>query len=123
MCANYTGRMVKLSTIVINTSSPIALAEFWAAFLETEISFSDSGFTWLKSAEGQPRLAIQEVTDPTEGRRRLHLDFAADDAAAEVQRAISLGATTVEEHSIGDFSWMVLADPDGNEFCIAPGHG
>ncbi|MHA7270595.1 VOC family protein [Arthrobacter sp. HLT1-20] len=115
--------MVKLSTIVINTNDPAGLAEFWTAFLETEVSFSDSGFTWLRAEQGQPRLAFQEVTEPTTGRRRLHLDFTADDVDAETARALSLGATHVEEHAISDFSWVVLADPDGNEFCIAPDHG
>ncbi|WP_104092208.1 VOC family protein [Arthrobacter sp. GMC3] len=115
--------MVKLSSIVINTANPAKLLTFWTAFLDTEVLASGSGFHWLSLGEGQPRLAIQEVPDPTEGRRRLHLDFAAGDLVAEVARAVSLGASRVAEHSIEDFSWIVLADPDGNEFCIAPDHG
>lgn len=112
--------MIKLATIVINSAKPTELVAFWAAFLETEVSFSSDGFTWLKPGEGQTRLAIQEVPDPTEGRRRLHLDFAADDVDAEIARALTLGATRVEDHVIGTFAWVVMADPDGNEFCIAP---
>ncbi|MHA7306431.1 VOC family protein [Arthrobacter sp. TMN-49] len=114
--------MIKLSAIVINTQNPAALTDYWTAFLQTEVDYSDSGFTWLASGKGQPRLAIQTVKEPTQGRRRLHLDFASDDVPAEVQRALSLGATTVEEHTMSGFSWVVLADPDGNEFCIAPDH-
>lgn len=121
--ADYTVGMVKLSTVVINSANVPALVGFWTGFLETEVSFSGSGFTWLKPGEGQTRLAIQEVPDPTEGRRRLHLDFAAADMVGEAARAVSLGAKRLEEHSVGNFSWVVLADPDGNEFCISPDHG
>lgn len=77
----------------------------------------------MRAEQGQPRLAFREVTEPTAGRRRLHLDFTADDVDAETARALASGATQVEEHAISDFSWVVLADPDGNEFCIAPDHG
>ncbi|ALE05537.1 hypothetical protein AL755_08665 [Arthrobacter sp. ERGS1:01] len=115
--------MVKLSSVVINSANPAELVGFWSAFLETEVAASGSGFTWLSLGEGMPRLAIQEVAAPTAGRRRLHLDFAAADMVAEAARAVSLGAKRLEEHSIGDFAWVVLADPDGNEFCISPNHG
>jgi len=123
MGTDYTVGMVKLASIVINSANAAELVRFWKAFLKTEVVAAGSGFHWLTLGEGQPRLAIQEVPDPTEGRRRLHLDFAAQDLVSEVSRAISLGASRVAEHSIGDFSWVVLADPDGNEFCIAPDHG
>lgn len=119
---HYTGLMIKLATIVINTQAPAPLAEFWTAFLGTEVESSAEGFTWLKALPGAPRIALQEVGSPTEGTRRLHLDFAADDVAVEVERALGLGASRVADHAIGSFRWVVLADPDGNEFCIAPGH-
>jgi len=114
--------MVKLATIVINTANAAGLVPFWTAFLDTEVAASGDGFTWLKPRHGETRLAIQEVPDPTPGRRRLHLDFAAHDMVAEVARAVALGAQRIEEHSIRGFSWVVLADPDGNEFCISPDH-
>lgn len=119
---HYTGLMIKLATIVINTQAPAALAQFWTSFLGTEVESSGSGFTWLTALPGAPRIALQEVESPTEGTRRLHLDFAADDVAGEVERALGLGASHVADHAMGDFHWVVLADPDGNEFCIAPNH-
>lgn len=119
---HYTGLMIKLATIVINTQSPAVLAQFWTAFLGTEVDSSLEGFTWLKALPGAPRIALQEIQNPTEGTRRLHLDFAADNVATEVKRALGLGASHVADHAIGGFHWVVLADPDGNEFCIAPDH-
>lgn len=115
--------MVKLSTIVMNTNNPAPLLAFWAAFLETTVSAEVDGFIWLAAEYGHPRMAFQEVAEPTGGRRRLHLDFEAGDMDAEVARALSLGARTVQEHTFANFRWAVLADPDGNEFCISPEHG
>jgi hypothetical protein len=50
----------------------------------------------------------------------VHLDFSTDDVEAEVARLVELGATETGRHSFGDFGWVVLADPDGNAFCVAP---
>jgi hypothetical protein len=46
--------------------------------------------------------------------------MAVEDLDSSVRRALDLGASQVEEHTVGDFTWSVLADPDGNEFCLAP---
>lgn len=73
---------------------------------------------------GWPRLGFQRVDAPTAGKNRVHVDFSgAADLDAEVQRLISLGATETSRHEVAaDFRWVVLADPDGNAFCVAAGH-
>ncbi|GAA2382949.1 hypothetical protein GCM10009855_23890 [Gordonia cholesterolivorans] len=69
---------------------------------------------------GRPMIAFQKVADPTPGKNRIHLDLRADDRTAEVERLIAAGATLVAERSMGDgFAWTTLADPDGNQFCVA----
>ncbi len=56
----------------------------------------------------------------TPGKNRLHLDLAGPDRQAEVERLVAAGANLVAEHSLdGGFTWTVLADPDGNQFCVA----
>lgn len=117
-------RVPTVGSVVFNTTDPDRLAEFWMGLLEVEIARrSGPWFIWLQPQhEGGISLAFQKVDDPTEGRRRLHLDSAVTDLEASVERALGLGATIVEEHSVGDFSWTVLADPEGNEFCLAPDH-
>ena len=50
----------------------------------------------------------------------MHLDFSTDDVEAEVARLVELGATETGRNSFGDFGWVVLADPEGNAFCVAP---
>lgn len=110
--------------MVINTEDPDRLAAFWTALLDVGIARrSGPYFIWLEPQhEGGISVAFQKVGDPTEGRRRLHLDMYVEDLDSSVQRALDLGASHVEDHTSGDFRWSVLADPDGNEFCLAPGH-
>ncbi len=80
-------------------------------------------FTWLAPQhEGAVSVAIQWVSDPTPGRNRLHLDTEVEDVDAAVARIAELGGSFVEDHEIGGFAWKVMADPEGNEFCIAPSH-
>ena len=50
----------------------------------------------------------------------MHVDFSTSDVEAEVKRLVGLGATETGRHNFGDFAWVVLADPDGNAFCVAP---
>jgi hypothetical protein len=58
------------------------------------------------------------VPDLKSAKNRMHLDLRPDDQAAEVERAIALGATRSQIGQSGEESWVVLADPEGNEFCI-----
>lgn len=110
-------------SIVVNTTDPQSLSEFWAELLELSVESSHEGeFVWLSPVSpGGPKLAFQRVEHPSDGPRRLHLDLHADDPKALLARALELGASESARHSIGDFGWVVLQDPDGNEFCIAHG--
>ena len=71
------------------------------------------------SEPGLPPLLVQKVPEPKTAKNRVHLDFRAEDMADEVTRLVGLGATVIAERSLGDFAWTVLADPEGNEFCVA----
>lgn len=110
--------------MVINTDNPDRLAAFWTGLLGVEIARrSGPSFIWLEPQHaGGISIAFQKVDEPTAGRRRLHLDLYVEDVASSVQQALDLGASHVEDHTSGDFRWTVLGDPDGNEFCLAPGH-
>ena len=69
------------------------------------------------------RLAFQKVSDPTPGKNKLHVDFAAADLDAEVDRLVAAGATLVGHRGDESFRWVTLADPQGNEFCVAQSEG
>jgi hypothetical protein len=68
-----------------------------------------------------PGLAFQQVEDPTPGKNRIHVDFSTPDMEEEVKRLVGLGASETGRGNFGDFEWVVLADPDGNAFCVAGG--
>lgn len=110
---------LSVEMITVDCTDPDALARWWAQALGGEVNALLPGeFVVLARPDG-PRLGFQRVPEPTPGKNRVHLDLAADDVEAEVARLVRLGATETERHSFGpDFSWVVLADPEGNAFCI-----
>ena len=99
------------------------MVEFWTQLLSVKVARSfPPYFTWLEpQQEGGISVAIQAVPDPTPGRRRLHLDTYVTDIDEAVARVSELGGSHVEDHEIWGFHWKVMADPEGNEFCIALG--
>lgn len=109
-----------ISSIMVSAVDAERLAAFWSQFLKLDVASRLDQFIWLKAANpGAPRLGFHQVSDPTDGRRRLHLDIHTPDAAGLRRHAESLGASFVEGHDIGSFHWDVMHDPEGNEFCIA----
>jgi hypothetical protein len=67
-------------------------------------------------------LSFQKVEDPTPGKNKVHLDLTTDDLDAEVDRLLGVGASLVERRGDESFRWVTLADPDGNQFCVAGRH-
>jgi hypothetical protein len=69
-------------------------------------------------------MLFQKVPEGKTVKNRLHWDLRPDDQAAEVERALAMGATRVDIGQAGDdrVTWVVLADPEGNEFCILRAH-
>jgi predicted enzyme related to lactoylglutathione lyase len=111
--------------ITIDCTDPRSLAEFWTKALDLQIVFDAEGyFVQLRSATNpaQPYLGLQKVPDEKAGKNRVHLDFATDDRAGEVERLVALGAVKGEDHSVPGLSWTVMRDPEGNEFCVGSQH-
>jgi catechol 2,3-dioxygenase-like lactoylglutathione lyase family enzyme len=112
----------RITSIVVNCTDPAALAAFWGEVLGWEVHGDEDGVLTLGPAgrpDARPVLDFVAVPDPTPGRRRLHLDVNATDRDqdAELERLLELGATRVDVGQ-GDVDWVVLADPEGNEFCL-----
>ena len=106
--------------VTFDCTDPDRLAGWWSTALGGKVvALVPGDFVVVARAEG-PRLGFQRVDDPTPGKARIHLDFSTTDVDAEVARLVSLGATETGRHSFGDFGWVVLEDPDGNVFCVAP---
>ena len=107
---------LNIAMVTIDSSDPRPLATWWSERLRAPIVEENEG--WFIMIGSTPTLAIQHVDDPTSGKNRIHLDFRPDDQQAEVDRVLALGARRVDVGQRGDESWVVLADPEGNEFCI-----
>ena len=111
---------LEIDWLNIDTADPPRLAKFWTEALGYDVLYSRTDGderAVLIGGQGRPRILFFEVHDEKVVKNRLHLDLRPGDQDAEVERLLSLGATKVD---IGqdDPSWVVMADPDGNEFCI-----
>ncbi|QUQ70161.1 VOC family protein [Kutzneria sp. CA-103260] len=108
----------RLDNVVVDAVDPVALAGFWSAALGRTITHQDENEVDV----GLPGfdLVFVPVAEPKTGQNRVHLDLASDsaeDQAAIVDRVLGLGARHIDIGQ-GDVPWVVLADPEGNEFCV-----
>ena len=108
--------------VVIDCADLERAARFWAAAL----GYADEGaagetYRTLVPADGPGiEILLQRTQDTKHDKNRVHLDLRTRDLDAEVSRVVELGATRRTEDAIeeGGWAWHVLADPDGNEFCV-----
>ena len=112
---------VALHHIVIDSHDLPAQARFWAQVLDWKILSSRAREVVIGPDENAPTgICFMPVTDAKTVKNRLHLDLTPgpDGRDAEVERILALGAHRVDIGQTGTESWTVLADPEGNEFCI-----
>jgi predicted enzyme related to lactoylglutathione lyase len=111
-----------LAAIVVDAVYPGRLARFWAEASGWQIRAESHLVATLCHPDGRPpALDLVAVTDPTPGKNRVHLDVAPcvdDDQHAEVARLRVLGARPADVGQADDVTWVVLMDPEGNEFCV-----
>jgi hypothetical protein len=115
----------RISELVIDCADPERLAAFCGEVLGyVELSREDDGSIEIGPPAGaggpQPTLVISPSGDPRAGKLRLHIDVNATDRDqdAELERLLGLGARPADVGPAGTESWHVLADPEGNEFCL-----
>ncbi|NIZ93455.1 VOC family protein [Kineococcus rubinsiae] len=114
----------RLSELVLDCRDPQALADFWCAVLGYRRLGEEDGAVEIGPAEGFGGLAPTLVLSPSAEARTaklpLHLDVSPTDRdqAEELQRLLDLGARRVDIGQRDTDSWHVLADPEGNEFCL-----
>jgi catechol 2,3-dioxygenase-like lactoylglutathione lyase family enzyme len=116
----------RITCVVVDCLDHERLAAFWCAVLGYEVvERSQEGWVEI-GPPGQPEkgpvptVLFQTVPDPTPGKNRVHLDVNATDRDqdAELERLLELGATRADVGQTGTEGWHVLADPEGNEFCL-----
>ncbi len=110
--------------ICVDATDPPALGRWWAELLGWRITHDDPSELVLEPPAGSPQDGVSPdilflaVPEGKQVKNRLHLDLRPDDQDAEVARAESLGARRVDVGQDDTVTWVVLADPEGNEFCI-----
>ena len=109
----------QLRWAVINCYDSERLAEFWSSFLDVQVTDRSGNFIWLaRQHDGGLAIGFQEVPDPTPGRNRVHFDLSVADLDATAAHVVELGGSEVEHHENDGSPLKVMADPEGNEFCI-----
>ena len=114
----------RIVAVVIDCRDAASLAAFWCAALGYQVvrRWRDArGREYVEAAaDGRPTLLFHPVSQDKTGKNRLHLDLRPTDGNqdAEVRRLVELGARVVSSEQ--DLPWVVLADPEGNEFCVLP---
>jgi hypothetical protein len=105
--------------VVVDARDPVGLGRWWTEALGwAVVNDGDGEFEIRPEPDRLPGLVFVPVTDPRSVKNRLHLDFRPDDRDAEVERLVALGATRADVGQDGSETWVVLADPEGNEFCV-----
>ena len=114
---------LRIETCTIDAVDPAVLAGFWSEALGWRVRTDSDGDVWVESREdndGRGSTPLLFVSDPEAKlvKNRIHLDLRPDDQAAEVERLRRLGAHQADIGQSGSEGWVVMADPEGNEFCV-----
>ena len=108
---------LRCQNITIDCSDPGLVARFWSEALQLPLHGPEDGEWWLEPGGDSPDILFLAVPETKSVKNRVHLDLRPDDQEAEVDRLTKLGATRVDIGQ-GDVTWVVMADPEGNEFCV-----
>ncbi|MFL6239054.1 MAG: VOC family protein [Actinomycetes bacterium] len=114
----------RLAAIAIDTVNPSVVADFWCAVLGWVVLEENDDVVSIGASDGRwPTVDLCRVPEGKTVKNRVHLDMRADEIEppAELERLLALGARRVDVGQEPGVSWVVLADPEGNEFCLLDG--
>jgi len=115
---------IRIQNLTVDAQDPSTIARFWADVLGWRITHEEPHEVVLEPPAGSredglvPDILFVRVPETKSIKNRVHLDLRPDDQKTEVARVEALGAKRVNVGQTDDVSWVVLADPEGNEFCI-----
>ncbi|MGQ0779277.1 MAG: VOC family protein [Pseudonocardiales bacterium] len=110
---------LSVGMVTVDCADPQTLAKFWTAALSTTVAGDYGEFVMLA---GTPLIGLQRVPEARASKNRVHLDMVTEDRTAEVARLSALGASVLAEHTKPGLWWTIMADPEGNEFCVGSRH-
>ncbi|WP_395106794.1 VOC family protein [Actinomadura sp. SCN-SB] len=114
----------RITELVLDCREPEKLAAFWCEVLDYVVLEKEGDDIAIGPQEGfgglQPILVLSRTDEPKNGKLPLHIDVNATDREqeAELERLLAAGARHADVGQTGDEPWYVLADPEGNEFCL-----
>ncbi len=111
-------RIGTLFAITMDVNDLETGAKFWSQVLGTEILYQNEKYLRLGHKGERPTLLLQKVPEPHEVKNRVHIDLDVADLDAAVSRVQKLGGNKLRELNEYGIKWAVMADPDGNEFCL-----
>src|SRR5919197_6326401 len=105
--------------IVLDCANPQRLADFWSQALGYDVAGFADQWGMLKGPREGDVFLLQRVDEPKVGKNRMHIDVTAVDIESRAQELEALGATRLSDGPLTQFNarWIVMADPEGNEFC------
>jgi glyoxalase superfamily protein len=112
-----------LTEIIVDCADPSRLARWWGEVLDWPVVDDGRGMSWISATGGfeqLPLIVFIPVPEPKTVKDRIHLDVSPRgcEQAEELERLLGLGATRVDVGQPADAGFVVLADPEGNEFCL-----
>jgi hypothetical protein len=124
---------VRIASVTFDCADALTVGRFWSAAVGRPLDpkpssdFATIGFVGRRDKVGwapverdnDPTWIFAKVPEPKTAKNRMHLDLMAADPEAEVARLVELGATRVADINEYGYAWTVMADPEGNEFCVA----
>ena len=109
---------LRLGSVVINCANLDLMTGFWSQALRLEVGPVSPAGDFRILAGDIVQLSLQVAREPVTARDQMHLDLYTREQSEEVSRLLSLGATLVRHHDDPDDDYVVLTDPEGNEFCV-----
>ena len=121
---------VRLANITIDCDDALTVARFWSAALgrplaaepaPSEYFVAIGGAATHEISDAGPNWLFAKVPEGKTAKNRMHVDLVTEDAQAEIDRLVGLGAKRVADKDEWGLQWTVMTDPEGNEFCVAQG--
>jgi predicted enzyme related to lactoylglutathione lyase len=112
------GPVGELFEIVIDVADLDRSAHFWSEVLGLKVAHRWGQYLGFEKQAGGLIVCLQKVAEKKTSKNRVHLDVAVEDVNAASARVEALGGTKLQEIEESGIRWMVMADPDGNEFCL-----
>jgi predicted enzyme related to lactoylglutathione lyase len=112
------GPVGELFEIVIDVDDLDRSAHFWSEVLGLKVARRWGQYLGFERQEGGLIVCLQRVPEKKTSKNRLHLDVAVEDVDAASARVEALGGRKLQEIEESGIRWIVMADPDGNEFCL-----